>query len=68
MFEKIVKAITPFGLSLVAISGLALVGRVPVVDRTVLGYATIFVAVILAIVHVASEVRSPKLTTSKRKD
>jgi len=67
MFEKIVKATTPFGLSLVAIAGLALVGRIPVLDKTILGYATIFVAVVLAIVHVANEVRSPKIVT-KRKD
>ena len=66
MFEKIVKAATPFGLSLVVISGLTLIGRVPVVDKTILGYATIFVAVSLAIVHVANEVRSPK--TTERKD
>lgn len=67
MFEKIVKATTPFGLSLVAISGLTLIGRVPVVDKTILGYATIFVAVVLAIVHVTNEVRNSKPTT-KRKD
>lgn len=68
MFEKITKALTPFGLSLIVIAGLTLVGRVPVVDRVILGYATIAVAASLIVVHVAGELKSEKPKQTKRKD
>lgn len=66
MFEKIVTAIEPFGLTMVVIAGLILSDRVQVADRVIVGYVTVFVGVSLIIIHVTKQTRTPK--SSKRKD
>lgn len=60
MFERIVTVITPFALSLIVIAGLALVGYLPVAERAILGYATIFAASLLIVAHVSKELRNNK--------
>jgi hypothetical protein len=66
MFEKIVTAVEPFGLTVVVIAGLVLSGRINVADSDIVGIVTVFVGVSLIIVHVIKQVKTPK--TSKRKD
>jgi hypothetical protein len=67
MFEKLTKAFEPFGLCIIVISGLTLVGRLPIVDRAILGYVTIFVGVCGIVVHITNEMRQTP-SKSKRKD
>jgi len=67
MFEKIVSAVEPFGLTMVVIAGLVLSNRIDVVDRDIVGYATVFVGVLLIITHVVKQIKSQK-TVSKRKE
>lgn len=57
MFERVTTVLTPFLLSLIVIAGLALVGYLPVVERGILGYATIFAASLLIVAHVSKELR-----------
>lgn len=67
MFEKLTKAFEPFGLCIIVISGLTLVGRLPIADRVILGYVTIFVGVCGIVVHVTNELRQTS-KFNKRKD
>lgn len=67
MFEKIVNAVEPFGLTMVVIAGLVLSNRMKVSDSVIVGYVTIFVGVALIIVHVTKQIRTTKPVT-KRKD
>lgn len=62
MFEKIVNALEPFGLTMVVISGLILTNRVAVSSRVIVGYVTIFVGVALIIVHVTRQIRNDTKT------
>nr|DAP10705.1 MAG TPA: hypothetical protein [Caudoviricetes sp.] len=57
MFEKLTNIITPFALSLIVIAGLALIGYLPVAERSILGYATIFAASLLIVAHVTKELK-----------
>lgn len=68
MFEKIVNAVEPFGLTMVVIAGLVLSNRMQVSNRDIVGYATIFIGVALIIVHITKQMRTPKPATTKRKD
>ena len=69
MFDKLAKALMPFGATFVVISGLTLANRVQVVDRVMMGYVATFIGVCMAIVYIKHEVsRGPKQTTTKRKD
>ena len=65
MFERIVTAMTPFGLCIILLAGLTLVGRIPVADRDILGYVTIFVAASLIVVHVMNQIKTP-INSSKK--
>lgn len=68
MFEKLAKALTPFGATFVVIAGLTLANRVQVVDRVMMGYVTVFIGVSMAIVYIAHELRQNPKTATKRKD
>ena len=65
MFERIVNAVKPFGLSIVLLSGLTLIGKIPVTDRVILGYVTIFVAASLIVVHVVEQIKTPNKSSKK---
>lgn len=67
MFERIVTALEPFGLSIILLAGLTLMGRVPVADRVILGYATIAVGASLIVVHITKQMRITK-PIKKKKD
>lgn len=58
MFEKIVTAVEPFGLTMVVIAGLVLANRLQVSDRVIVGYITTFIGVSLIVVHVVRQVHS----------
>ena len=65
MFEKIVNAVEPFGLTMVVIAGLVLADRIVVADRAIVGYVTVFVGTSLIIVHVIKTVNTPKKSIKK---
>lgn len=60
MFEKIVTAVEPFGLTMVVIAGLVLAKRVEIADSVIVGYVTIFVGAALIVVHITRQVTSDK--------
>jgi hypothetical protein len=67
MFDKLAKALMPFGATFIVISGLTLANRVQVVDRVMMGYVAAFIGVCMAIVYIKHEMqRTPK--PIKRKD
>lgn len=69
MFDKLAKALTPFGATFVVIAGLNLANRVQVVDRVMMGYVTVFIGVSMALVYIAHELRQhPSSKPTKRKD
>lgn len=57
MFERIVKAVEPFGLTVVIFAGLVLSGRIDLADRVIIGYVTVFVGAALVIVHVINDIK-----------
>lgn len=67
MFEKIVTAIEPFGLTMVVFAGLVLTERIQIADRGIVGIVAVFVGVSLIIVHVIQQLKSAK-PVSKRKE
>lgn len=67
MFEKIVTAVEPFGLTMVVVAGLVLSDRMQVSDRAIVGYVTIFIGVALIVVHITKQIKTPK-SANKRKD
>lgn len=67
MFRKLTTTLTPFGLTIVMLAGLTLVGRIPIADRVILGYVTIFVGAMLAVAWVADQMKEDKSKSSKRK-
>lgn len=68
MFERIVKAATPFAATFIVITGLTLANRVQVVDRVMMGYVVTFIGVCMAIVYIVNELRKSPKSTTKRKD
>ena len=58
MFEKIVTAVEPFGLTVVVMAGLTLANRIEFADRVIVGYVTIFVGASLIVLHVYRQVKS----------
>jgi len=57
MFEKIVTAVEPFGLTVVVLAGLTLADRIQFADRVIVGYVTIFVGASLIVLHVWRQVK-----------
>jgi len=55
MFEKVVTAFEPFGLTIVVIAGLALTNRLKFADNAIVGYVTIFIGLSLIIVHITRQ-------------
>lgn len=68
MFERLAKALTPFGAVMVIISGLTLANRMQVSDRVMIGYVTTFIGVSMAIVYVVAEIKNSAPKQTKRKD
>lgn len=67
MFEKVVTAVEPFGLTMVVIAGLTLCDRVQVADRGIVGIVTVFIGVALIVVHIVKQIKTNNPST-KRKD
>ena len=57
MFERIVKALEPFGLTVVIFAGLVLAERIELADRVIVGYATVFVGASLVVVHIINDIK-----------
>lgn len=55
MFEKVVTAFEPFGLTIVVLAGLALTNRIKFADNAIVGYVTIFTGLALVIVHITRQ-------------
>lgn len=71
MFEKVVTAVEPFGLTMVVIAGLILSDRIQVADRGIVGVITVFIGVALILVHIIKQIKSAKTVktpTPKRKE
>lgn len=65
MFEKIVTAVEPFGLTMVVLAGLILADRIQIADRAIVGYVTIFVGAALIVVHVTRQIKTPNKQSKK---
>jgi len=65
MFEKIVKALEPFGLTIVIFAGLVLADRIELADRVIVGYATVFVGASLIVVHIINDIKRDSNKKSK---
>lgn len=65
MYDKIVTALEPFGLTMVVIAGLILDNRVQVGSRGIVGVIVVFVGVALIINHVVKQVRLNSKPKSK---
>lgn len=66
MFERIVTAVEPFGLTMVVLAGLILADRIQIADRVIVGYVTVFVGAALIIVHITRQMRTTKTSNSKK--
>jgi len=60
MFERFIKAIKPYALSIIVVAGLALVDYLPVVERKALGYAAIVAAFLLIVFHFVEQLQEGK--------
>jgi hypothetical protein len=65
MYDKIVTALEPFGLTMVVIAGLILDNRVQVANHDIVGVIVVFVGVALIINHVVKQVRQSSSNKSK---
>ena len=65
MFEKIVTAVEPFGLTMVVLAGLILAERIELADRVIVGYVTVFVGAALIIVHITKQLTSGNSKSKK---
>ena len=65
MFEKIVKSLEPFGLTVVVFAGLVLAERIELADRVAVGYATIFIGASLIVVHIINDIKRSSNKKSK---
>lgn len=66
MFEKVTTALEPFGLTMVVLAGLILMGRIQVADRGIVGIVTVFVGVALILVHIVKQLRSTEKVNIKQ--
>lgn len=67
MFERLITAVEPFGLTIVVIAGLVLAGRVKVADSGIVGMVTVFVGVALIVIHVYKQVKISKTNVPSKK-
>lgn len=67
MFEKLVTAVEPFGLTVVVLAGLTLTGRIQFADSGIVGYVTIFVGAALIVLHVWRQIRNTDTKAKKDK-
>jgi energy-converting hydrogenase Eha subunit C len=65
MYDKIVTALEPFGLTMVVIAGLILDNRVQVANHDIVGVIVVLVGVALIINHVVKQVRQSSSNKSK---
>lgn len=66
MFEKIVTAVEPFGLTVVVLAGLTLAGRIQFADSVIVGYVTVAVGASLIVVHVTRQLTNDKKKPIKK--
>lgn len=65
MFDRIVTAIEPFGLTLVILAGANLAGWLEFSNRDIVGIVVVFVGVLLVLNHIFKQVASTKQSTKK---
>lgn len=60
MFERFVKAITPFALTLIIIAGASLASWIQFSNKYAVGVLVVFFGILLTVSYIVGEIRQPK--------
>lgn len=66
MFEKLITALEPFGLTIVILSGATLTGWINFSNKYVVGIATIGFGILLVMKHITSQLYDNKINLNKK--